>query len=267
MRSLHVRSLQLAGVMLAAAGCAALTGCKARQPELTYMQAYEQKLYSEALTKAAPVAESKTAPGAERAALVAGMSAQALGQTQDATRYLTPLKASTNKEIAGRARTSLGLLAASKGDNQQASVLLSTGAEQLDGDDAARAKMHAGAAMEKIGLQEMAMRQYQAGVNEADDPALRAMLRDRTKPAPFYVQAGAYSTKAQADAEVKRIARSVIRAGQPTPKVVAVTSSTGKRLYSVQIGPYRDAAAARSGMAAMQQLGVKSGTVTRRRDG
>lgn len=262
-----MRFSPIAGLTLLALACSSLLGCKATQPELTYMQAYEQKLYTEALTKAAPIAESKTAPDAERAALVAGMSAQALGQTQDATRYLTPLKASTNKEIAGKARTSLGLLAARQGDNQQASVLLSTGAEQLDGDDAARAKMHAGAAMEKIGLQEMAMRQYQAGVSEADDPALRAMLRDRTKPTPFYVQAGAYSTRAQADAEAKRIARNVIRAGQPTPKVVAVTSAAGKRLYSVQIGPYRDATAARSGMAAMQQLGVKSGTVTRRRDG
>jgi hypothetical protein len=88
-----------------------LAGCKSHQPELTYTQAYDQKLYDQALNKAAPVAEDPKRKDRERAALVAGMSAYSLQNYPQATAYLTPLRASLDKEISARAGATLGLIA------------------------------------------------------------------------------------------------------------------------------------------------------------
>ena len=243
-----------------------LAGCKTQKPEMTYLQAYDQKLYAQALTKATPIAQAANAPDRETAALVAGMSAHALGQPQQARQFLTPLKNSPNNEIAGKARTTLGLVAQSQGQNQEASLLLKSGSDKLDGNDAARAKLHAGSSMEKIGLGELARQQYKAGVSEADDPKLKSLLSERTKPVRVYVQTGAYASRASADAQAKLITRAAIRAGQPTPLVVVTTSASGGTLYSVQIGPYKDAESAKTGVAMLQRAGVKGATITSRRD-
>ncbi|MCU0689114.1 MAG: SPOR domain-containing protein [Phycisphaerales bacterium] len=249
--------LALAGAGGVAGGCRNTGG-----GSLNYAQAYEQRLYGEAFTKALPIAENPNAKDAERAALIAGMSAQALGQREDAKRLLTPLVGSKNADVSGRARVTLGLLAEQEGDISRATSLLRSGAERLDGDDAARAKLQAGAALERIGLREMALQQYHAGIHEADDPNLRTMLRDRSKVQPYFIQAGAFSTVQQARAEATRITRGVVRAGQPTPQVVQ-TNVNGRTLYAVQIGPYDDAGAARTGMALIQRQGVRAAMARR----
>jgi tetratricopeptide (TPR) repeat protein len=258
-----LRRLKVVAVLALAAAGGVAGGCRSTGGSLSYAQAYEQRLYGEAFAKALPIAENPRAKDAERAALIAGMSAHALGQREDAKRLLTPLVGSKNADVSGRARVTLGLLAEQEGDVSRATSLLRSGAERLDGDDAARAKLQAGAALERIGLREMALQQYHAGINEADDPNLRTLLRDRSKVQPYFIQAGAFSTVQQARAEATRITRGVVRAGQPTPQVVQ-TNVNGRTLYAVQIGPYDDAGAARTGMALIQRQGVRSAAMTRR---
>lgn len=241
-----------------------MLGACAAQPSLTYQQAYDQRNYAQALKMASDAAEK---PGAseterERALLIAGMSAQALNQPASARKYLNPLRTSANPDIAGRATTSLGLLAAQQGDNRAAGQLLSSGAKKLDGDDAAMAKLHAGAAFERMGMHELAMQQYAAGIGETTNPALRTMLESRNKPTSYYVQTGAFSTRKAAEQAASTQLRTVVKKGERAP-IVVENKREGRVLYAIQIGPYpsRDLA-----NGALARLGGK-GTVIARRGG
>jgi hypothetical protein len=238
------------------------TACASKPvQEVTYLQAYEQKQFADAFDKAAARAQDPQAADRERAQLVAGMSAQALGRRDEARRLLTPLRASQDKDIAGRAETTLGLIAAQTGDNRAASVLLKSGARKLDGQDAALANLHAGAAMERIGLRDMASRQYASGVAETTDPALRSMLTERAKPSAYFVQLGAFATRAAADRRAQQVLQSRTAKSEPAPVVVEQTVNA-RTLFAVQVGPYSTPEAAR---LAQIRLGPASSTITHRR--
>src|SRR5690606_19790353 len=87
----------------------------------------------------------------ERAMLIAGLSAQALGQSADAEFWFKQVERSSDPEIAGRARAGIGLLALDAGDHTKAAALLSTASAQLKGDESARASLFAGQAYEAMG--------------------------------------------------------------------------------------------------------------------
>jgi len=248
-------------VLLAGVG-AGMGGCATKPAaEVGYLEAYEQKQFADAFAKASQRAQDPKAPDRERAQLVAGMSAQALGRRQDAKNLLTPLRGSTDNIVSGRAQTTLGLMAAQAGDDRTASALLRSGARKLDGQDAALANLHAGAAMERIGLRDEASKQYASGVAEAGDPTLKAMLTERSKPLAYFVQFGAFTTRAAADAKAQKLIRTSARKGDPA-LIVIETPTGGRTLFAVQVGPYSSVNAARLARTRFAQPGS---AVTRRR--
>lgn len=253
-----LRSRILAPSLLALLSCA-LGGCQG-EPQVSYQEAYEQKMYAQALDKSTSIALDERAPDRQRAALVAGMSAQQLGQTAEAKKWLIPLKFSPDKEIAARAKASLGLIAKSEGKNAEAAALLSNSAEQLDGNDAAQAQINAGDAYRKMGLESKAREAYTTAKTEADDPAIKAAADQKAKPQSYFVQCGAYSTRQAADRQVKAIKNQVAKAGQPSPTVLQMAPN-GTPLFVVQVGPYSDKQQA---LVAKAKMGMQTAAVTAR---
>lgn len=239
---------------------ASLTGGCAQEKQLSYQQAYEQKLYPQALEKASMVGVDEHAPDRQRAALVAGMSAQSMGQNAEAKKWLVPLRMSPDRDIAARARATLGLIAKAEGKTAEAATLLSGSADQLEGDDAAKAKIMAGDAYRQMGLEKQARAEYTEAKTEADDPTLKATADQKARPQSYYVQCGAYSTRQAADRQVKAIKPQVAKAGQPAPAVFQMAPN-GTPLFVVQVGPYSDKQKA---MAAKARMNLTSAAITAR---
>lgn len=236
-------------ILLSLLALLGLGGCSHEAPR-TYQEAYEQKLYPEALDKASLVATDEHAKDRQRAALIAGMSAQSLGQYAEAKKWLIPLKMSPDRDIAARARASLGLIAKAEGKPAEAATLLTASADQLSGDDAAQAKINAGDAYRQMGLEKQAREEYNGAKTEADDPSLKAAADQKAKPTAYYIQCGAFSTRQAADRQVKTITPQASKASQPLPTVVQMNPN-GTPLFVVQVGPYKDKSLAMTAKARM----------------
>lgn len=249
------RSAMIASALLALT-CA---GCHSA-PERTYSEAYEQKLYTEAYDKASLVAVDEHAKDRQRAALVAGMSAEAIGRNADAKRLLAPLRLSTDRDIAARATATLGLIAKKEGRHAEAAALLSSSGERLEGDGAANARILAGESYQRLGLDAQARSEYQQAKGEAESAELKAAAERKSTARPYVVQAGAYSTRTAAERAAKSIRPAVLKAGQPLPTIVEMAPN-GTPLFAVQVGPYHDKATA---MAAKAKMNLASAAVTTR---
>ncbi len=176
-----VKSVTLAtalGLAMAAGGCqtggGGGGGAASSEP---YMQSYERGQYQQALAQASASAGQGGADG-QRAALVAGMSASALGKQGDAARWLTPLTKSGDDGIAGRAAWTLGSMAESQGRQDDAADWYLEAAEKLSGDDAARAGLAAGDAMRRTN-DSRADGAYALAARKADDASLKATIESR----------------------------------------------------------------------------------------
>lgn len=230
-------------------------GCKSRSNELSYTQAYEQKLYAEAYDKAKPIAQDPKQKDREKAALIAGMSAYSLKRPDEAKTLLTPLRSSLDKDVSSRSLATLGLIAKDQGRHSEAAVLLKESSANLDGDDAAKAKLYAGDSLRKIGLEGQARDEYRQGASEADDPALKQALSDRSRPVKYVVQAGAYSTRTAADKQAKALLQPALKYRQPIP-IVQEVDSGGRKLFAVQMGPYSSRAAAQESVNCLKIKGA-----------
>lgn len=239
---------------------AALAGGCQYEPQLSYQQAYEQKLYAQALDKASPIATDEHANDRQRAALVAGMSAHSLGKNAEAKKWLIPLKYSTDNDVAARARATLGIIAKAEGNPAEAATLLSDSADKLDGNDAARAKIIAGDAYRQMGMETKAREEYTGAKSEAEDPALKATADQKARPMSYYVQCGAFSTRLAAEKQQKAVRSQAAKAGQPAPLILQM-SPNGTPLFVVQIGPYPDM---QNAQRAKAQMNLASAAITKR---
>lgn len=167
---------------LALAIPAALTGCQSGgqsadagvSSSAPYAQAYSSGQYQTAYTQAAAAASG----GDEHAALIAGMSASAMGKQGDAARWLTPLTRSEDPGISGRACWTLGSMAESQGRHAVAADWYRQAAEALSGDDAARAALSAGDAYRRAN-DPQADSAYALGMHKAQSDSLKATLESR----------------------------------------------------------------------------------------
>ena len=247
------RFARAVALALAAAGC---SGAKHESPGAPpsvraardgYMREYELGRYPSAYEQASQAAATDEGAARDQAALIAGLSAQALKRESDARRWLAPLTTNSDREIAGRASAGLGLLEQEKGNHARAAELLASAGSRLDGDDGARAAYHAGESMGAIGQANSARLQYEASLAKVTDPRLRTQIQrrlDKVKPGGFTVQLGAFSSRANAEKSVRSAAATAARLnlGQPT-----ISERPGVRgtVYVVQVGRFatRDQAA------------------------
>lgn len=222
---------------------------------------YIAKRYTEALAAAEREAATSSGIERERAALIAGQSAFALKREPEADRWLSPLRTSTNDEIAGNASATLGLIAADQKRDGTAAALLGEASRKLKGDDAARAGLFAGDAFERLGNRPQAVGLYQKALTDARDAALKQTIQERLT-GRFTIQIGAFSTRAAAERALGQNARAFTRAGLPTPAIVQTTDAAGRPLFAVRAGDYPSAIAAQ---VAAAKVSVRTTVVSSKR--
>lgn len=226
---------------------AGLGGCQSSQRTQRgddYPSLYAQGRYSDAYDSAVRVAGTPKG-GSPQAALIAGLSAQALGRESDAERWLTPLVGNADPNVAGKSGAALGLIAKEHGENAKAAGLLERASARLQDDDAARALMYAGDANRSMQREIEAHSLYlrakdkatrDVGLKGAIDARLAGVGKVRTTPTSagtgrWSVQGGAFATVSKAQSMMTRLAT------QGTARIVPLTKK-GQRLYYVRVGRY-----------------------------
>lgn len=236
--------------LLAIAAGVIASGCSSNQSAKgDYVKAYEGGRYTDAFESASKQATTGTGPKRDQAALIAGLSAQALNRDNDAEKYLGMVVNSPDAKIAGESGAALGLLAVERGQYAEAADLLGTAGRKLEGDNGARAFMYAGDAYKSLGKTSEARGMWSlAQTKVKNDAGLRVMIGDRlnapivTPVAPkaptkagatmFTVQVGAFSSYTNAQKQLSRFR------AYGSPRVVEVTDSKGKKLFAVRVGTY-----------------------------
>lgn len=236
----------IGAVMLAAAamGCSGPAGGAGSGSRA----AYDEGRYAEAHRAATQEHASRLGTPAEEAALIAGLAAHALGHTADAEHWLRPLVHSTEDEIAGRATAELGIIEAARGNTVRAAGLYADAGRKLDGDEGARANLHAGDAFAAMGRAETARYYYGAALADVESRDLRRTIELRARPTDFTVQLGAFASSRNARRVADRVTPMSRRLGFGVPRIIRGP----RELYVVQVGDFdsRDTA-----MAARIRLG------------
>lgn len=206
---------------------------------MSAVELYNADLFAEAKAKAE--ADIRTTTGRERevSTLTAGLAAHALKQPSVARFYLQGLTSSKDPAIAGRAEAVLGQIAQNRGNHVYAANLFERASEKLEGDDAAKAKVRAGTSMERIGKQTQSIQMYQSAASEANSPAIRAHAANLSQQAsgPFAIQAGVFSTRANAEKRARELTTVASRAGLGAPTVVPDTIN-GRPAFAVRVGNF-----------------------------
>jgi hypothetical protein len=232
-------SLAAAGVLLVLL----LTACGSSQkvnPAASYTEQYRLGQYAEAYNSASNVYLSAGGPGGKSrddAALIAGLSAQAMNRNDDADRWLNLVVRSSNREVSGRASAALGLIAQEKKQHDEAVRLLTNAGEKLGGDDAARAFMYAGDSARALRNPQDAQSLYKRAQDRADrDPELKSMISTRLiggGPAPEQVGNTPGGTRGTiANPGPRTSSPSITGPGSPQPW----NAATGA--YTLQVGAF-----------------------------
>jgi hypothetical protein len=241
----------LAGLALVAGGCA--TQNTARQ----YTELYQQRDFDGALKSASAAAKASEGLERERAALVAGMSAEAMNNYSEAEKWVRPLLTSTNSEVAGKANATMGIIAQDRGDMKKASLYYAAAADKLTGDDAARCALLAADASAATGGHGAAKNYYAMAATKALGADLKRQASGREQ-GPFAVQVGAFSSPAKAEAEAKRQRGPAKNIGQGV-RIEPVIDAVGRTVYAVRIGAFgtrEQATAAQGKLGAGQSVVV-----------
>lgn len=205
--------------------------------KLSAVELYNARYYREAKDKAEAALPTSNGRDREINLLTAGLACHALKQPSLAQHYLEGLTGSSDPQIAGRAEAVLGQIAQQRGNHKYAADLFQRASQKLDGDDSARAAMRAGESLSVMGNQAAATQQYRSAAESADSARLKQHANRLSKQGPFTIQAGAFSTKANADKRASELATLTQRAGLSRP-IVTPDSINGRLGYSVRIGTY-----------------------------
>jgi hypothetical protein len=215
---------------------------------------FAAKRYAEAKARAELDYSRTKGEAQHRSALIAGMASHACGKNGEAQRWLEPLLLNTAPEIAGRAAATLAIMAQEQKDPARAAALYTRAAQQLTGDDSARAGLRAGHAQTELNQFAQARDSYDAAFNAAQTPALKAAIQPYTEPGPFAVQVGVFSSKPNADRKAHEIQPKASQLGM-TPTQVKAKTASGKTSFVVQVGRFLNRQAA---VLAGKRLGTQA---------
>lgn len=238
--------------------CASLSlltvaGCGSSQ-EVDYTQAYQQGRFTEAHSAAAAEAARADGIEADRAALIAGLAAHASGDNSEALLRLRPLTRSADREIAGTAGATVGLIEFDRSRYEEAAAALSDAADKLEGRDASRARAHAALAYERAGNRKEAANQRRLALQpRSGGDAWDSRVAHRN--GAYTIQLGAFSNRSRAARLVERTRTMTAERGLGQPRVVIGRGSGGETLYLVQVGEFRSKFRAE---LAQDNLGVTS---------
>ncbi|MBX3381038.1 MAG: SPOR domain-containing protein [Phycisphaeraceae bacterium] len=269
--SIRAVRLALAGLLVASAMVQTACSSSQKAPQADYRDLYSQHHYAEAYQAALQAQTEGSSVQKEQAALIAGLSAAALGKNDEAEKILTPLLKSGDQTVSGKAAAQLGLIAYGQDRHAEASALLTEAATKLTGDEAARASLYAGDALRAQGRTSEARASYERAQSQVqDDSTLKVLISDRlaavsgTQPTgtgQFTVQLGAFSSFQRAQVQADRYRTRAQSAGHTTPRIVQTANAKGVKVYAVRVGRFTkrsDAEAVRKGLGSEAQITTAS---------
>lgn len=233
-----------------------LGACSSSQkaPQADYRELYNQHQYAEAYKAALQAETEGSSVQKEQAALIAGLSAAALGKNDEAQKILRPLLSSGDQTVSGKAAAQLGLIAYQEDRHAEASDLLTQASSKLTGDEAARASLYAGDALRAQGRSSEARASYERAQSQVqNDSTLKVLISDRLAAVtgnqavgtgPYTVQLGAFSSFQRAQVQADRYRTRAQSAGFPSPRIVQTTSQKGAKVYAVRVGRFQNRGAA-----------------------
>ncbi|MBS0191734.1 MAG: SPOR domain-containing protein [Phycisphaerales bacterium] len=251
------------GLAIAVSLAIFLGGCSSSQKagQADYKELYNQHRYADAYKAALEAQTEGSTVQKEQAALIAGLSAAALGKDDEAERILRPLTKSGDKSISGRAEAQLGLIAYEHDRHAEASELLTDAAGKLSGDEAARASLYAGDALRAQGRISDAKASYERAQTQVqNDSTLKVLISDRlaavsgqqrSGTGQFTVQLGAFSSFQRAQVQADRYRVRAQAAGMSTPRIVQTTNTQGAKVYAVRVGRFASRSAAETAQKAL----------------
>lgn len=241
------RAAVLGAAMIA--GGAGLTGCSSSggSSQATIAEDYDAGNYESAYKRAVQVANRSSGRAKDEASLYAGLSAQSMGDTAEAEKWLAPLTSSSDSAIAGRAGAALGVMEMDRGNHQRAVTLLEQASRNLSGDDAARALYYAGQSYEAMGNNAQATAKYREASSLAMDSSLKSQIDSRMNAGGqtagggsggYSIQLGAFGNRANADKLASQVASQSESLGFGQPRVAQKTDGSGRTLWVVYVGRF-----------------------------
>lgn len=174
----------------------------------------------------------------ERAALVAGLSANEMGYDSSARNWLKPLTLSDNREIAGRASAALGLQSVKHDDFSTAAIEFTRAGRLLRGEEAAQANFFAGESHRQLGHNASARLMYRLARGGAASGANEQRVIARLGPSDFTVQLGAFREHDNASQIARSNSARASRLGLGEPQIVTSTDLASGVLYLVHLGRF-----------------------------
>ncbi len=233
---------------------------------------YEAGNFEAALTDSQSALRESSGTDADRAALVASMSAYHLGRLSNATGFATRAARSPDLTVQGQAQVVLGDIALSEDSPEAAARAFDAAAAAFD-----RAHASADAAAAR-GYAERTRALIRASIappptHVPANEVAAAPTAARAAPAPkggavarqYTIRAGSYTTLASAEKRAKALARDLTRADAPEAHIDEVDTPKGEHLFAVRIGSYSTRAEAEKVMATIARKDLMVGAIDVRR--
>lgn len=233
-----------AAVVLVMTAVLASGGCETTEEgaEAESLSLYNAGQYQQARNAAEREVRRSRGVQRDQARFVLGMSAYRLGRGSEAIEHLRQAAESGDRTISGRAHATLGLIYAGRSEHHRAIRHLEQATRKLDGDDEARAYYHLALSEQKLGRWASARTHLSLAVSSTSDPSLRRAARQQQDATGYTLQLGAFSEKSNADEHALQMRSRT--SGIGSPRVIPSTTSSGDRLYLVQVGRFSTFASA-----------------------
>ena len=242
---------------VAAAALAALAGCPSDSTAPTLASAtsrYDEGQYERALREGEAVVSRGPASDRPQADLIAGMAAFQLDRFDQAERHFLAAERSGEPAIRGRARVMLANIRLEQGRTSDAASLFESGASDLTGADADKARRYASLAREGqlgTGEPETTVAESRAPAAPGKPPSQSPAPAAPTKVAAAPTSKAAAAPKAPAPSPSRppRAATAPPAAAPPAAAPASIASASS--LFTVRAGAYTTEAAARRRMKAL----------------
>ena len=200
--------------------------------------AYNQGDYQTAYDLGRPIAWDRYRNDRYEAAYLAGLSAQSLGQLQNADKMLNKAKASPDPSLATDAADALGLVYSQQERYAEAQRELLWAAERLQGERKARAYFYAGIAQQKLGQWSQSRTTLVLARGLTKDPAFKTQIDQQVQVTGWTLQLGAFVDRASARSLAESVAAKSRDLGLGLPRLVNGTTGDGEAVTFVHAGQF-----------------------------
>lgn len=211
-------------------------GSTATIEEVTVL--YGQGDYQGAYDMGRPIAWDRFRDDRYEAAYIAGLSAQTLGQLQNADKMLNKAMASPDPSLATDAGDALGLVYSQQGRYAEAQRVLLWAAERLHGERKARAYFYAGIAQQKLGQWSQARTTLVLARGLTADASFKQQIDQQVNVTGWTLQLGAFTDRASARKLAESIAAKSRDMKLGLPRLVNGTTSEGEAVTHVHVGQF-----------------------------